>query len=118
MNSKILIIVFSGIILLSIWGMYVFVFGTGSKVPVGIPVGADKKTFVSLCSGDTQCGWGKDKKHVYYNGQIVESADPNTFELLDNFYATDASHVYYVDRATKVPLVISGDSSSFKNLGG
>lgn len=33
--------------------------------------------------------------HVYWNGQIIKEADPNSFQNLGNKYGKDKHNVYY-----------------------
>lgn len=79
---------------------------------------ADRATFEDL-----KGGWAKDKNHVYYGGEIVEYADPDTFSLFSNFaFGTDGTYVYEADydtyHNTSDPSKIPPDTDVFAELGG
>ena len=39
--------------------------------------------------------YNKDKNNVYYScNHIIEDADPESFELINPFFAKDKNHVY------------------------
>lgn len=52
---------------------------------------ADANTFETLSDHI----YGKDKNAVFYRGQKIPGADPNTFKLLEELYAVDKSRAYY-----------------------
>ena len=59
-----------------------------------------------------------DDNHVYYKGEIINNADPKSFEIFDaylsgnGFYAKDRSHVYFENN-----LISEADPSTFVILG-
>ena len=52
----------------------------------------NKDTFEYVAGGRME--YVKDKKNVYYNGKIVQGADPITIEAM-GLYAKDKNYVYY-----------------------
>ncbi len=82
--------------------------------------GADPKTFqvlgdnpfgsndTGLLSGTYSGAMAKDSQHVYYEGKIVQGADPSTFVWLNPLYGKDASNVYMVgpphEDTTMIPI--------------
>ena len=52
-------------------------------------VDADPKTFEKLNDD-----YGRDKKHAFYKGDIINGADGSSFHVLDKSYAVDKTHVY------------------------
>ena len=52
-------------------------------------VDADPKTFEELNED-----YGRDKKHAFYQGDIISGADGSSFRILDKSYAVDKTHVY------------------------
>lgn len=62
-------------------------FGFGS-----VKVDADPQTFEDL--GDS---YGRDAKHVFIEGKLVEGADGATFKYLGKRYGVDANHVWHND---------------------
>ncbi|MHB8860355.1 MAG: DKNYY domain-containing protein [Minisyncoccota bacterium] len=70
--------------------------------------GEDVATFQASSLGE----YAKDKNHVYDCDNIVKDADPATFTILNQVYAKDARHVFYIggtiipgaDPATFVPV--------------
>ena len=65
--------------------------------------GADTKTFEVLSNEKEVKNSGhravcyyyaKDKKSVYYKGQIINGADVKTFKVLENLYAEDKNSWY------------------------
>lgn len=55
----------------------------------------DKDTFEEILGGRRE--YGKDKKSVYYNGKVVQGADPETIEAM-GLYAKDKKNVYYMGK--------------------
>jgi len=76
--------------------------------------GADSSTFVPISSATVDY-YAKDKNYVYKNGQILQNADPQTFEFLIkpfNSYQKDRNNVYFKG------IVIQGaDPVTFQGLG-
>jgi hypothetical protein len=69
-------------------------------------LGSDVSTFEILPSrfdDNFLCGnvgkqikeYGKDSKHVYYMGEIIEGADPSTFHILNQYYSVDKKYVFH-----------------------
>ena len=64
-------------------------------------------------SVESKWSYAWDSKHVWYNGRLLEGADPKTFEVLKSgYYAKDAKHVWYHDEIVK-----GADAASFKDDG-
>lgn len=42
--------------------------------------------------------YAKDKNHVYFYGMIIENADPQSFQIINNKYIIDKNRLYYEDR--------------------
>ncbi|QNF31214.1 DKNYY domain-containing protein (plasmid) [Adhaeribacter swui] len=76
--------------------------GTGSHK---FSLEADPKSFTVL----KHDRYAKDKKYVFFDGQIIPNADPATFESLDEFYARDKFRGYY-DKDS----IISSKGTTFK----
>lgn len=53
--------------------------------------GADPNTFKIL----KHDSYAKDRRQVYYKGELVKGADAETFESLGDFYARDKNRGYY-----------------------
>src|SRR5688572_17058880 len=68
---------------------------------------ADISTFEIL---DDYRGYAKDKNYVYLDGIPIPGADPATFELLEDPYSRDKSHVYLQD------MILSNDPANFEFL--
>ena len=45
--------------------------------------------------------YAKDKKQVYYEGSILQNADPITFHVINEDYSKDKNYVYYKNRLIK-----------------
>ena len=54
----------------------------------------------------------RDKKNVYYNGEIIAKADPSTFVSLNYYYAKDKNNLYYLGK-----ILTNVDKSTFQELG-
>ncbi len=67
-------------------------------------IGADVATFVISTFGE----YAKDKNHVYRCSDIVQSADPVSFNSLDYVYAKDNSHVFYSGK-----IINDADAATF-----
>lgn len=73
-------------------GKYVYVDANESQGRVEHPIpDADPNSFEVL---NTK-GYARDKLHVYFQYQLLEGADPNTFEAISDLYGKDTSQVYY-----------------------
>ena len=59
---------------------------------------ADPKTFRGI-----KDGWGKDKNHVFYNAEVVPSADVKSFQVYTHSSdsARDKNHIYYCGEMIK-----------------
>ncbi|MBV4358883.1 DKNYY domain-containing protein [Pinibacter aurantiacus] len=57
---------------------------------------ADAKTFQKL-TFDCNCNFefGKDKDHLFMNGELIESIDPNTFKFIGNYIFRDKDSAYF-----------------------
>jgi hypothetical protein len=77
-----------------------FTFSDGKRPDKSIP-SADVDTFQPLQDPfASECPsapsfYGKDKNHVYYQGKIIEGADPTTFYISDRVYTKDKNHAFY-----------------------
>lgn len=58
-----------------------------------------------------QQGFSKDEKHCFYRELLIQKADPKTFEVLDNEYSKDSKRVYF-----RSSILEGADSESFKVL--
>jgi len=63
--------------------------------------GADSETFSWFKVPDAMewlkfGGYGKDKNHIFYNGELVESSDSSSFTFLGGKYAKDKNQMYYL----------------------
>lgn len=56
--------------------------------------GADRATFKVL-GRENETTYAKDTNYVFYEGKILERADPKTFEFLKEEYAKDAESLFY-----------------------
>ncbi len=93
----------------------------GGGVPTPV-IGADPGTIQSLPSAP-DISFAADHTHVYYYGQVVPDADPNTFALLCEpgsiygpvcTYAKDSKHVYHITSFIGGITILAGaDPSSF-----
>ena len=84
---------------------------------------ADANTFAVLIGNDGQANtqYAKDKNSVFYQGKVIEGADPGSFQILSgygvvvadyNSYAKDKNHLYYQG------AIFSGvDPSTFTRIG-
>lgn len=57
---------------------------------------ADAKTFQKL-SFDCDCDFefGKDKDHLFIDGELIKGIDPNTFKFVDNYIFRDKDSAYF-----------------------
>lgn len=111
MNNKLLFIILLFVALLSACNhpytndgkqvryYYADEFGFGS-----VKVDADPQTFEDL--GDS---YGRDAKHVFIEGKLVEGADGATFKYLGELYGVDANHVWHYDT-----IMSTADPKSFR----
>ncbi len=57
---------------------------------------ADASTFESLdFNCDCSFEFGKDKDHLYIDGQLIENIDPNTFRFIGNYIFADKDSAYF-----------------------
>lgn len=66
-------------------------------------VDADPKTFKSLGGG-----YGRDSRHVFFMGGIIDGAAPTTFKTHKDGYACDKNHVFFHDS-----IIVGADPLSF-----
>lgn len=81
-----------------------------------LEVYTDEDWYNSLPRGEMQMlydGYSKDWNNVYMNDEIVEGADPESFEHFGGMYAKDAEHVFI-----GTALVEGVDADHFEYLGG
>ena len=84
--------------------------------------GADVQTFMIMAHG-----YAKDCQHVYYNGKVLEYADPATFSLTDRTTrlpeqtareigkeSTDKPKVESEDKASVLDIVLGTDTGTNK----
>lgn len=69
-------------------------------------VDADPKTFKTLGGA-----YGRDSRHAFFMGGIVEGADPKTFKSLKDGYACDDNQAYY-----RGGILNGSDGKSFQSL--
>lgn len=62
----------------------------------GLIKDADPESFVIL-----EYEYGRDDKHVFYQGQIISGADPSSFIPLTRLYARDRFRAYYAGESIK-----------------
>jgi hypothetical protein len=57
---------------------------------------ADAKTFQAL-SFDCDCSFefGKDKNHLFIDGELIKNIDPNTFKFIGNYIFSDKDSAYF-----------------------
>ena len=62
----------------------------------------------------------KDRYSVWYEGGEIKGADPNTFEILSDYFYKDRRHVFTLNRQgfsfgieSKVDIVQDAESSTF-----
>ena len=57
---------------------------------------ADARTFQKL-KFDCDCSFdfGKDKNHLFIDGEPIKEIDPNTFKFIDNYLFTDKENAYF-----------------------
>lgn len=53
--------------------------------------GADVRSFEIL---DDEQAYARDERQVYFNGNVIQAADPSTFEVLESWFSRDINHVY------------------------
>lgn len=56
--------------------------------------GADAASFEQLAEWE----YGKDKRCVYWRGDLIAGADPQTFELLGHLYSRDRHQVFWQEK--------------------
>ena len=67
-------------------------------------VDADPKTFEKLNDD-----YGRDKKHAFYKGDIINDANGGSFRVLDKSYAVDKTQVYFSGK-----LIEKANPATFK----
>lgn len=72
-------------------GVYYITWNEGSGKYEKFVPDADQESFSSL----KKTGYGKDNKHVFYEGEIIPGADPKTFEFVKKGYTIDQKRAYY-----------------------
>jgi len=57
---------------------------------------ADAKTFQEL-TFDCDCNFefGKDKNHLFIDGELIKNIDPNTFKFIGNYIFRDKDSAYF-----------------------
>ena len=71
--------------------------------------GADVASFIVDNSIEDVYCIGRDKANIYINGEAINQADPDTWQLLDRGYSKDAHRVFY-----HVHIVEGADPTSFE----
>lgn len=66
---------------------------------------------ISSQQGYSHCA---DRQHVYVNGNLIETADPNSFKILTGGYARDATQTYYFD----APMPVGTDADTLEIMTG
>jgi hypothetical protein len=57
---------------------------------------ADAKTFQELIlKSDADFEFGKDKNHLFINGELINNIDPNTFNYIGNYIFRDKDSAYF-----------------------
>lgn len=57
---------------------------------------ADAKTFQKLTFDcDCEFEFGKDKKHLFVDGELIKNIDPNTFKFIGNYIFQDKDSAYF-----------------------
>lgn len=59
-------------------------------IPDSKDINADPATFEALSDI-----YGRDKNHVYYWGEILDSVDASSFRIIDEDYTADKNHIYF-----------------------
>jgi len=73
---------------------------------------ADPGTFAA---NERTLPFAKDKSHVFYGGNVLANADPDTFVSIPlSLFAKDKNHVYYFGGGFLYPTVVQGaDPNTF-----
>lgn len=75
---------------------------------------ADPETFTAL--SDTYLRYAKDKDHVFMWGEVMEEADPDSYEIVDTYgvwhYSKDNNYIYYGNT-----IIPGADPNTFEVLG-
>jgi hypothetical protein len=80
---------------------------------VDIIVGADPETFSVVVNNDGEASnFSKDKNNVYFLGDLVEEANPKSFELINYHYSKDKNNVY----GNYGKKLLNSDPETFKIL--
>lgn len=56
--------------------------------------------------------FGKDDKHVYFEGKIIPQADTGSFSVMDSTFSKDKNHVY-VRNLRKIQILKNADAGTF-----
>lgn len=75
--------------------------------------GADAATFVVLDKAQT---WAKDKARVFHRAEVLEGADPATFNLVSRDYVKDARTVWYLHLTMKDIPLAGANAATFQVL--
>jgi len=72
---------------------------------------SDPTTFEIL----EKTGFSKDKNNVYHIGQIIQNADPETFEFIGNRYTQDKNYIFF-SFSGESNIVENADRDTFEEL--
>ena len=76
---------------------------------------ADASSFETIINS-THFSLGKDKNHVFFNSEILENADPSTFENIQPSYYKDKNYVFLLQGTNIDSRIIGADPSTFTIL--
>ena len=76
---------------------------------------ADVATFESI-KNKGKAVLGKDKNHVYKEGEILEFADPKTFESINEWYWKDKDKVFFLSVYGNKCVIENADPKTFEVL--
>ena len=75
-------------------GVYYETWNEGNGYKKRLIEQADAKTFQKL-NFDCNLNFGKDKNHLFIDGELIKSIDPNTFEYIGNYIFRDKDSAYF-----------------------
>lgn len=73
---------------------------------------ANPRSFTRLKHQFGNLNFYTDDQHVYYFRNIVDDADPETFEVIGSYFAKDRQHAYFCSR--KCHKIDSADTDTFR----
>lgn len=74
---------------------------------------ADASTFVTI-EHNLNIDLGKDKNHVFFDGTIIEGADPSTFKQVKEYYWKDKDNVFLLQFGNQRQIIPNAEPNSFQ----